>query len=335
MKKIQDFLGIPLAPLVCIKIFTDGKYYTVQALTRFKGNRRMFNFWALLKDYSRFRQFVLSYLVLATGLCFGQDLDMESSRRVSSFGRAPANYVPDDDIILRPVQNELSFYQQYVASDKSDEVVESRNQIKVWNDNQVFADQYGLDSNLAGSAFFVPTPEEKWEYFKNRYMRYLRRKGEQPLRDAPKNWYQEYRASNEVDTIDELEDKFKKSQKRNSPSKNISETFRAKEVNLWKETKFIFQPRVDQALVVVGIKGPIAYARAWVGVNGRTEINIRKDIESIGFRAMYNYETDTRKYFTSIDQRLVSNVYLRLTSSKDPLAKREDQTVMLLYGKQF
>ena len=247
----------------------------------------------------------------------------------------PASYIPDDDVIVKPVDNQLSFYQQYVASDKSLEVDQSRNQLKIWNDNQIFADQYGLDSSLTGSAYFVPTADEKWEYFKNKYMRYLRSKGERPFKDMPKTWYQEYRASNEVDTIDELEGKFKRSNKAASKNNFVPESLREKEVSLWKKTKFIFQPRVDQGLVIVGIRGPIAYARAWVGVNGKTEINIRKEIESIGFRAMYNYETDTGKYFTSVDQRLMENIYARATSSKDPKTKVQDNTLMLLYAKQF
>jgi hypothetical protein len=102
--------------------------------------------------------------------------------------RLPASYVPDDDVIVKPIDNQVSFYQQYVSSDQSHDVLRARNQLKVWNDNQIFAEQYGLRTNLTGSSYFVPTAEEKWVYFKDRYLRYLRQKGEQPLKDAPKNW---------------------------------------------------------------------------------------------------------------------------------------------------
>ncbi len=253
--------------------------------------------------------------------------------------RAPASYIPDDDVIVRPVDNELSFYQRYVASDVSEDVVNSRNQIKVWNDNQNFADQYGMDSSLTGSSVYVPTQEEKLEYFKSRYMRYLRSRGEQPLKDMPKNWYQSYRASNEVDTIDELESKFKSTMTKSSSGKDLPESLQAKEVSLWKKTQFIFQPRVDQGLVIVGIKGPIAYARAWVGANGKTEFNIQQTYESTGTRVMANYYADTGRYLTSVDQRLRENVYARVTSQKDPQLSldtaKQDNTFMLLYAKQF
>jgi hypothetical protein len=253
--------------------------------------------------------------------------------------RAPASYIPDDDVIIKPVDNELSFYQEYVASDKSEEVTLSRNQIKIWNDNQGFADQYGMDSTLAGSAFFVPTPEEKFEYFKDRYMRYLRRKGEQPLKDTPKNWYQDYRASNEVDTIDEMEERFKKTTRKSTVGNDLPDSMKQKEVSLWKKTKFIFQPRVDQGLIIVGIKGPIAYARAWVGVNGETEINVQKSIDSIGFRLMFNYYAHSGRYFSSADQRITDSLYARVTSVKNPDAVgngiKQDNTLMLLYAKQF
>lgn len=278
-----------------------------------------------------FRQLGLSLVLLTPILSWGQS---------SPVIRMPASYVPDDDVIVKPVDNELSFYQQYVASDKSDNVLESRNQLKIWNDNQTFADQYGMDSTLAGSAFFVPTPEEKWEYFKDRYMRYLRRRGEQPLKEAPKTWYQEYRASNEVDTIDQMEARFRDSNDNATVEKKILPgSLQAKEVNLWKKTRFIFQPRIDQGLVIVGVRSPIAYVRAWVGVNGQTEVNAQQSFDAIGLRLMFNYFAQSGKYFTSVDQRLTNNIYARFTSNKDPQhlpgTPYQDDTLMLLYAKTF
>lgn len=291
---------------------------------------------SLLEKYPVFRQFSAVSLVLFSGLSYGQ----VSPEGTLSIAREPASYVPDDDVIVRPIDNELSFYQQYVASDNSKDVVRSRNQLKIWNDNQKFADQYGLDSTLAGSPYFVPTPEEKFEYFKDKYMRYLRRKGEQPFKDMPKTWYQEFRASNEVDTIDEMEERFKKTSKKGVANQNLPKALQKKEVSLWKKTKFIFQPRLDQGLVIVGIKGPIAYARAWVGINGETEINIKKEIDSIGFRIMFNYYAHSGRYFTSADQRITDNLYARVTSQKNPEAtdfqsRKENNAFMLLYAKQF
>ncbi|HXH31126.1 MAG TPA: hypothetical protein VNJ01_09975 [Bacteriovoracaceae bacterium] len=249
--------------------------------------------------------------------------------------REPSSYVPDDDVITQPVNNELSFYERYVSSDKSAEVLNSRNQIKVWNENQTFADQYGLSTTLRGSAFFVPTPEEKFAYFKEKYMRYLKRKGEQPFKDLPKNWYQDYRASNEIDTIDEMELRFKNSNKTAGDETVLPESLRTKEISLWKGTQFIFQPRLDQGVLVVGLRGPLLTAKAWVGVNGQTEINFQKSVESIGFRVMFNYYAHSGKYFSSVDQRLAQNVYARVTSNKDPTTKLLDNTLMMLYAKQF
>jgi hypothetical protein len=288
----------------------------------------MFSFWTQKNKYPAFRHLLVCSWLLSCGLSFAQ-----GTPKAILITRLPASYVPDDDLIVKPVDNELSFYQQYVANDEAKEVVQSRNQLKVWSDNQLFAEQYGHDTTLAGSTF-VPSSEEKWEYFKDKYMRYLRQKGEQPLKDMPKNWYQQYRASNEIDTIDEMEARFKKTNKM-ANGKSLPAPFQQKEVSLWKETKFIFQPRLDQGLVIVGIKGPIAHARAWVGVNGKTEINIQKTVDSVGFRAMYNYESDTGRYITSVDQRLMENVYARATKLSDPEINAKDDTLMLLYVRQF
>jgi hypothetical protein len=303
----------------------------------------MFRFWSLSRNYAVLGQLSLLLALVLALPAFGQSSPniIVKKDRIS---REPASYIPDDDVIVKPVDNEVSLYQQYVASDNGQDVVKSRNQLKVWNDNKIFAEQYGIDTTLTGSAYYVPTQEEKWQYFKNRYMRYLRQKGEQPLKSMPQQWYNSYRASNEVDTIDEMESRFKKSNSGARATQNnfLPPSLQQKEVNLWKQTKFIFQPRVDQGLVIVGIKGPIAYARAWVGVNGQAEFNVQKSIDSIGFRVMFNYYTNNGRYFTSIDQRIVQNVYARATSTRDPRQTSvngngayRDDSLMLLYAKQF
>ena len=117
----------------------------------------MYKFWTKSTTYLAFRQLGLSLGLLCTGVCLAQ-----------APKRMPASYIPDDDVIIKPEVNEISFYQQHVASDQSDDVVKARNQLKVWNDNQVFANQYGMNTTLAGSPYFVPDEEQKWLYFKDK-----------------------------------------------------------------------------------------------------------------------------------------------------------------------
>ena len=290
----------------------------------------MSNFWSKQVKSLGFRHLGLMTGLLLTSVCFGQTAPL--TKKVL---RNPASYIPDDDVIIKPEINEVSLYQQYVAKDESVDVIKARNQIKVWSDNETFAQQYGLRTTLAGSPYYVPTQEEKWQYFNDKYLRYLRQKGERPLQDVPKNWYQDYRASNEVDTIDEIEARFQKTNKTTSAGNVLPSSLQVKEVSLWKKTSFMFQPRVDQGLVVVGFKTPFAVARAWVGINGKTEVNVQQTYDSIGLRAMFNYYADTGQYFSSVDQRIVQNVTVRYTASRDPLAKVTDNTLMLLYAKTF
>ncbi|HLT21962.1 MAG TPA: hypothetical protein VKZ84_00895 [Bacteriovoracaceae bacterium] len=283
----------------------------------------MEKFWTVYSDYLKFRH---SMVVICISICASTTWAQ----------RAPASYLPDDDMIVKPIDNEIGFYQQYVASDKSQEVIRSRNQIQIWHNNQVFAEQYGFDSTSSESIYYVPTPEEKWEYFKDRYMRYLRKRGEQPFKDMPKDWYSDFRDSQRVDTIDELEAEFKNSQRKSLVTKaDLPKNLQGKEISIWGKNKFIFQPRLDQGLVIVGIKNKLVHARAWVGVNGKTEINIKHEIDSIGFRAMFNYEADTGEYFTSLDQTISENLKARFIASKRPDKKEQDERLMLLYAKTF
>lgn len=283
----------------------------------------MKKFWTVYTDYLKFRHsMVVVCIAISASSTWAQQ-------------RTPASYLPDDDMIVKPIDNEIGFYQQYVASDKSEEVLRSRNQIQIWHNNQVFAEQYGFDSTSSESIYYVPTAEEKWEYFKDRYMRYLRRRGEQPFKDMPKDWYADFRESRRVDTIDELENEFKKSNGRSLISgRELPKNLQAKET-VWGKNKFIFQPRLDQGLVIVGIRNKLINARAWVGVNGKTEFNIKHEIQSIGFRAMFNYEADTGEYFTSLDQEISENLKARFIASKRPEKEEQDERLMLLYAKTF
>jgi hypothetical protein len=289
----------------------------------------MYKFWTNCTNYLVYRQLGFWGALLCTSVCLGQ----------TTPNRAPASYIPDDDVIIKPEANEISFYQQHMASDNSEDVAVVRNQIKVWNDNQVFASQYGLNTNMAGSQFYVPNEDEKWQYFKNKYLRYLRRKSEAPLKEMPKTWYQQYRASNEIDTIDEMEARFKKTSTTTTRGSALPKSLQEKEVSIWKDTKFVFQPRLDQGLVIVGLRGKALDARAWVGVNGRTEINVQQRVDSVGFRIMFNYYAHSGEYFTSVDQRLMENIYARYTVSKNPeievASEVNDNTLMLLYAKTF
>lgn len=286
----------------------------------------MTKFWTVSKNYLKFRHSMILCAFLSVGV-WGESTLLH---------RAPASYLPDDDMIVKPVNNEIGFYQQYVASDKSEEVLQSRNQIQIWHNNQVFAEQYGFDSTSSQSIYYVPTAEEKWEYFQDRYMRYLKRRGEQPFKDMPKDWYADFRESRRVDTIDELEAEFKKKNNKGLISgKELPKNLQTKEISFWKTHKFVFQPRLDQGLVIVGLRGRFINARAWVGINGKTEINIKHENHNIGFRVMFNYEADTGEYFTSLDQTITENLKARFIASKKPENNEQDERLMLLYAKSF
>ncbi len=288
----------------------------------------MNNFWSLSKKYLSFRQagfFACLFITCGT---------------FAAPSRVPASYIPDDDVIVKPINNEISFYQRFVLSDNSNDVVSSRNQIKVWNDNQIFAQQNGLDSNLVGSAFFVPTQAVKLDYFQSKYMRYLRGKGEESLRGIPQGWYQQFRASNEVDTIDEMEARFKDSNK-GSRGSFLPKALQESEVKVFKNVRMIYQARLDQGLAIVGFKTPFAYARAFLGVNGKSEFIVQQTYDSIGMRVLYDHYIDQGMYFTSVDKRIVGDVYFRVTVNKDPKRVKvntksgEDNTFMMLYAKAF
>jgi hypothetical protein len=57
--------------------------------------------------------------------------------------------------------------------------------------------------------------------------------------------------------------------------------------------------------------------RAWVKINGDTEVNVQRTFEKTGTRFMTNYYTQSAQYLTSLDQSIVDHVTARYTASRN------------------
>ena len=58
--------------------------------------------------------------------------------------RAPANYVPDDDMIVVPIVVERNFYEEFNAKHR-EEFRESRKKLEHWIVQEQYAKDYGLE----------------------------------------------------------------------------------------------------------------------------------------------------------------------------------------------
>lgn len=292
--------------------------------------------WGMSKFYTVLRHCRKLGQVIGIGaLCFSATLAPEAQRKVSA-GRRPANYVPNDDVIAVPVNAEIGFYEKHVANDKSwSDKSAVQNQIRIWQENELMAQQYGL--NTQSGAYYVPTSEEKWNWMQRSYFRYLKRKTEDPFREEPKNIWRNWTANDEVNSIDEMEARFRATSRRSVTGKALPSAFQEKSAKT-KKFKLNFQPRLEQGLIIVRATSQWFDARAWVAVNGETEVNVQRTFAT-QTRFMMNYYVHSGEYLTAMDQNIGYGFSARVTSSWNPndvnVNAQRNQTGQLNYITEF
>lgn len=299
----------------------------------------MLKLWSQQLGRLKLRHFVVG-LVFATSASVATELEgTKASRR-------PASYVPNDDVIVVPVDAEMGFYEKHVLNDpdmhKNSNV---QRQIKLWQENETMAQHYGLDTQSEGSLYYVPTSQEKFKLIERSYFRYLRKKGEDPFQDEGQEIIRSWTASDELDTIDEMEAAFRATQQKTASGRSLPQAFREKQVAQTKKFRFHVQPRLEQGLLIVRVSGPVD-ARAWVGINGEAELNIQKTFAATGTRIQSNYFVHDGRYLASIDQELgFPGLRARLITTKkqsqpagvptNETVFSEDTRFQVLYGTEF
>jgi hypothetical protein len=202
------------------------------------------------------------------------------------------------------------------------------------------AQQYGLDTQSVGSLYYVPTNDEKFKVVQRSYFRYLQKKGEDPFKTEGQSIVRDWTASDEVNSIDEMESAFRATVRRDGIGRPLPKAFQQRQVAKTKKFRFNFQPRVEQGLIILRMEGPIVDVRAWVAANGETEINAERKFETTGTRFFVNYFAHEGRYLSVMDQDLLyPGLRARFTSTWDPdeLApeRANERRYQLMYSTAF
>jgi hypothetical protein len=112
-----------------------------------------------------------------------------------------------------------------------------------------------------------------------------------------------------------------------------------------KKFRFHFQPRPEQAMVIVGMTSQYFDARAWIGVE-RAEFNIQRTFDKSGTRLMFNYYAEEGRYLAVADQSLgIAGLSARATATRQTVTPvgqtssatqlKDDQRLQLIYSREF
>ena len=257
----------------------------------------------------------------------------------NSIKRAPANFVPDDDLIIVPMVIERNFMEDFNEKHKND-FSSARKKLQHWQVQEQYARDYGLED----SGFIqTPSEEEKQNFLQRHYLRYISKDVERANNKTLQTWSEGWSANDEIDSIADAEKRndYIIKAKRKSGKKTFSSE---KSVKVGKKTfKIDFQVRPEIGMMKVRLKSSYINVRAWVGANGSQEINLDRRFKSTGTRAMMNYYIDQEKVLASVDQHLVKYWSMRLTHEKQlqdfsgftQAGQSENNTLHVRFGMGF
>lgn len=243
------------------------------------------------------------YLLVTTSVYGSED---------AMVGRKPANFVPDDDMIVVPMVIEKNIMQRF--NEKHQErFYGARKQLELWLSQEQYAQDYGLED---AGFLRIPSPQEKQRFFERNYLRFISKDVERSTNRSIQDSWERWTADEEIDAIEAVEQHEKvliyAKKKRGKEDKKIE-----KSVSVGKDRlRFGFQPRLEIGMFKFTLQSNHFYARAWVGVNGNQEVNIERRIQLTNTKIMGNYYIDEEKLLVAIDQPLVKNWSLRFTHTK-------------------
>jgi hypothetical protein len=277
------------------------------------------------------------YIQITMGVYFlgSSCMAMESS----CFGRKPANFVPDDDLIVVPLIIEKSVVDRF--NDRHEGRFKSaRKTLEFWISQEAYAEAYGLEN----SGFVrLPTVEQKENFLQKHYLRFISKDLEKTTNSGIKNSWEEWTADDEIDAIQAIEN-HEKVLVRARKQRGKSEVKATKTVKVGKSrVKFGFQPRVELGMLKFTMKTDNYKLRAWVGVNGNQEIKLSRDFKTTKTSAFVNYYIDDTRLLFAMDQRLSRNWRFRYTHVKNfenfnewaEANDSENNIVQFMYGIRF
>lgn len=282
-----------------------------------------------LKKCKIYMQVLLAVKFLSTSVCFAKDCNIS---------RKPANFVPDDDLIVVPIVIEENIYDEFNKK-HAPRLKAARKQMIYWQQQEQYAKDYGLENT---GIVNLPTQEQKEQFLQRNYLRFISKDLEKSANNGIKDSWDSFTADEEIDAIKAIEEhekvivKAKRNKGRKVVQANTS-------VGKGKDKlRFGMQVRPEIGLAKFTVKSNGFYAKAWIGINGNQELTFEKDFKSTQTSFFTNYYIEQQRMLASVDQRLAKNLKLRLTHQKDIAgegrlgnAKSEDNILKFMYYKPF
>lgn len=253
----------------------------------------------------------IRHLVCAFALIGAILAPCKSSYAQRAPSRAPANFIPDDQIEPLPLEQRL-WIQEILVEDEAGVLETTRNNFEHWRQKEEYVRQWNIEptGNLV-------TPTKEWQ------RGYLMK---QLLKYADKRLSGEIKQAEEGSTFHSIG----QAEKALSPKA---------EAQISKLVSIKLRAKVLQGKAILLVNNPWVEANAEMKLSGSVNVHFGKELKDLGVKTAMDFHVKDGIYIARIEKSLTPEIMARFSASQDfdkaPFKKESDSRIELTYSRGF
>jgi len=245
-----------------------------------------------------------AYILDGESDCCRQSLDVE-------VGRAPASYVPNDEVEVVPEKQEIWLKKVFIE-DSGGIVKSMRETYQSWEKEEEYARNWNLTSS---GLYTVRGQKERKAYFDRMILKYI-----------------DKRISGEVKTAEKGSTFHRVGQ--------VQKALKPKaEVSISSKVKLKVKARLLEQKAILELHNPYVEYKTDVEATGEITMKIRKDIKFMDLKASVDYQVDKGSYLAYVDKKITPKITGRVSSSQSDkemaFGSSSNKQVQFFYNHSF
>ncbi|OFZ24323.1 MAG: hypothetical protein A2381_04825 [Bdellovibrionales bacterium RIFOXYB1_FULL_37_110] len=225
--------------------------------------------------------------------------------------RAPANFIPDDDIEITPFEQTL-WIENAMQEDDAGVLRSMKNEVMKWQEKREYAHNWNLEST---GLYFYPEQAEQTRFIEKNMLKYF-----------------DKRLSGEVKKAEEGSTlaKVGKAHQALKPSA---------EVGVFSKVKIKFKAQILLRQARVHLENPWVQYYFFANSDGDLRMHMKKDFSSFETYANLDYDIDDKYWEASVSKKLYNNIYGTILSHQTPkqmmFSHESDKIIKINYFRSF
>ena len=239
---------------------------------------------------------LLILLVASSQVCAGEDMTKAQNEKMlnslnpytKSVSRSPGNFVPDEEASDLP-SNVVLWYENILVPDQAGVMNRMRSTYQSWEKTEEYARNWNVEST---GLYDIKEQEDRVKLFNRQILKYVDKRLSGEIKNAEEG--------STLHTVGHVQKALK-------PQTKV-------EVSKYFKLKFKARPIQGRGFMIV--ENPWLNNSTTVKINGNVNININKDISSLGLKANLDYEVNEGLYVASLNKKITNEITARVTSSQ-------------------